>query len=88
MLLSSGKSLGFVISIIFPFLSSTRYVTEGTVIRNSRLYSLCTRSLIISMCSNPKKPHLKPCPSDCELSGSYVKELSFKDSLSRAFFDS
>ena len=39
---------------------------------------------MISMCSNPRKPHRNPKPSAVDVSGSYTSEASFRRSLSSA----
>jgi len=43
---------------------------DYAVLINDNSYSLSRRSFTISMCSSPRKPHLKPKPSAAEVSGS------------------
>ena len=48
------------------------------------LNSLSILLIIISICNNPKKPHLKPNPKASEVSGSNTNEASFNFSFSKA----
>ncbi|MPM51335.1 hypothetical protein SDC9_98083 [bioreactor metagenome] len=50
----------------------------------SRSNSLSRRSSIISICSNPKKPHLNPKPRATDVSGSNEREASLSLNFSSA----
>ena len=51
---------------------------------SSKSNSLSKRSSITSICNNPKKPHLKPKPRACDVSGSKIKEESLNFIFSKA----
>ena len=75
-MVGSGSPEGLCTSFALPCLSYTIYDTLGTVVMTSILNSLSKRSWIISIWSNPKKPHLNPNPRATELSGENVREAS------------
>ena len=77
-----------VISNISPSVFITLYITDGAVVIISRLNSLSTRSWIISICNNPKNPHLKPNPKATDVSGSKLRAASFICNFSNASFNS
>jgi len=52
------------------------YITDGAVVMISRLNSLSILSWMISICNNPRKPHLKPNPKAIDVSGSKAKDAS------------
>ena len=88
MLVTGGNFVGLSISNTSPVVVCTLYTTLGAVVTRSRSNSLSRRSWMISICNNPKKPHLKPNPKATEVSGSYVKEASLSFSFSKDSFKS
>ena len=71
---------------VSPLVKITSYITEGLVAMISMLNSLLILSLIISICNNPRKPHLKPKPKASLVSGSLVNEASLSFSFIIASF--
>ena len=57
------------------------------MVTSCKLNSNSNRSLIISKCNNPKKPHLKPNPNAEDVSASNVKLASFNFNLARPSFN-
>ena len=55
-----------------------------TSISNSRFI----RSIVTSICNNPRKPVLKPNPKATDVSGSKVRAASFNFNLSNASLNS
>ena len=69
-----------------PFVLCTLYITDGAVVIKPKSNSLSSLSSIISKCNNPKKPHLNPKPSACDVSCSNSRAASFNFNFSKATF--
>ena len=80
----SGKSDGMWTSVSVPSVSVTSKRTDGIVAMRSMPYSRSRRSRTMSMCSRPRKPHLKPKPSASDTSGSHDSAASLSSSFSSA----
>ena len=62
--------------------------TDGDVTIKLIPNSLSILSLIISICNNPKKPHLNPKPNALDVSGVNCKDASFNFNFSKASLNS
>ena len=75
-------SAGLSTTSSVPSVRWIRYSTLGAVAMRARPNSRSRRSLTISMCSSPRKPHRNPKPSAPDVSGVYVIEESLSFSFS------
>ena len=67
-IMTVATTLGLSTSIVVLFVKSIKNLTDGAVTIKSILYSRLILSWMISICNKPKKPHLTPKPSDCDVS--------------------